>query len=201
VRALRVRLAPVDEIRPLRAAVLRPGLPAQSAVWPGDDDPAALHLAACSPDGPNAPDAPGLVGVVSLVPAAYPGPGGEGAGPRAGDGSGTGPRPGAPGYQLRGMAVAPAAQGTGVGGALLRAVLDELGARRATLVWCNARLAAARFYERGGFVRDGGEFALAPLGIVHVRMHRPVPAPEADARRPAAQQSAQQSARQGGTSP
>jgi GNAT superfamily N-acetyltransferase len=184
VRTLRVRLVPVEEIRPLRAAVLRPGLPAQSAVWPGDDDPAALHLAAGSPDGPDGLAGPAVVGVVSLLPAAYPGPGGG-----DGDRTGGGPPPGAPGYQLRGMAVAPEAQGGGVGGVLLRAVLAELGARGVPLVWCNARLAAARFYERGGFVRDGGEFALAPLGIVHVRMHRPVPAP------------AQQSTRQGGTSP
>ncbi|MFL6136281.1 MAG: GNAT family N-acetyltransferase [Frankiaceae bacterium] len=197
MRSLHLRPATIEEIRPLRAAVLRPGMPFEAAVWRGDDDPGALHVAACSPDGPGRP---GVVGVVSLLPAAYPGPGGGEPGNGNGDGArddirdGAGPPVGAPGYQLRGMAVATAAQGRGIGAALLRGALYLLAERGAPLVWCNARLVVAGFYERGGFVRDGGEHALAPLGIVHVRMHRPVPA------RQQAQQ-AQQSARQGGTSP
>ena len=175
---LLLRVVGVDDIRPLRHAVLRPGLPIEAAMWPGDDDPGALHVAVYPTDDPTGGPVhvAGPIGVVSLLPAAYPGPGGDGrAAAEAADEtarSGRHPESGAPGYQLRGMAVAPRLQGRGVGSVLLRGALDELTSRGVLLVWCNARLSAAPFYERGGFVRHGGRYVLAPFDIVHVRMHQ-----------------------------
>jgi ribosomal protein S18 acetylase RimI-like enzyme len=38
-------MSPARVVRPLRAAVLRPGQPPEAAVFPGDDDPRAGHVA------------------------------------------------------------------------------------------------------------------------------------------------------------
>jgi len=63
-----------------------------------------------------------------------------------------------PGGHLRGMAVRPAAQGTGVAEELLRAALEALRARgcqRVTLDTTMPLTRAARFYERHGFRKTG----------------------------------------------
>lgn len=60
--------------------------------------------------------------------------------------------------RLRGMAVLPAHEHTGVGRALLRRAIDELviaGCRRATLGTTPPLVRAQRFYERSGFSRTG----------------------------------------------
>jgi GNAT superfamily N-acetyltransferase len=49
-------------VRPLRAAVLRPGPPPEAVVWPGDDDPRAGHVALRDDDGE-------VMAVGSVVPA------------------------------------------------------------------------------------------------------------------------------------
>jgi N-acetylglutamate synthase-like GNAT family acetyltransferase len=59
---------------------------------------------------------------------------------------------------LRGMAVVPAYQGTGVGGALLGhaiGVLAGMGCSSATLDTTRPLARAARFYEKNGFRRSG----------------------------------------------
>lgn len=73
-------------------------------------------------------------------------------------------------YQLRGMAVEPSLQGTGVG----RAVLDEaerrlraLGARQ---VWANGRDTALGFYERAGWRVEGDGYEV--IGLPHHRVVR-----------------------------
>ena len=140
---------PVEVIRPLRGAVLRPGRPPEAAVWPLDDAPGTAHLAAY--DDEVAPAEP--VAVVSLLPAAYPG---ADASSRA--------------YQLRGMAVRPDLAGRGIGSTLLAVAIDAVRERGADLLWCNARTSAASFYAARGFVPDGAEFMPPELGIPHVRM-------------------------------
>jgi GNAT superfamily N-acetyltransferase len=54
-------LVPVGFVRPLRLAVLRPGRPPEAAVWPGDDDPLAGHVAVFDDGGR-------VVAVGSVVP-------------------------------------------------------------------------------------------------------------------------------------
>jgi GNAT superfamily N-acetyltransferase len=139
---------PAEVVRPLRAAVLRPGRPPDAAVWAGDADPTSAHLAAYDAHDPEP------VGVVTLLAAAYPGEG----------------HADAVAYQLRGMAVRSELAGRGVGSALLVAAVELLRGRAAGLLWCNARVPAATFYERHGFARDGAEFVPPDLGIPHVRM-------------------------------
>jgi GNAT superfamily N-acetyltransferase len=72
---------------------------------------------------------------------------------------------GAPGWwRLRGMATAEAHRGRGLGGALVGAVLGYVAAEGGGVVWCNARVRAAEFYRRHGFVAEGGELELPEIG-------------------------------------
>lgn len=126
----------VGVVRPLRHAVLRPGLPASASAYPQDEDPRTLHLAAYD-------DAGAVVGCATFFPEDLDG---EAA------------------WRLRGMATAPAARGQGYAAELLARGLAELREREVTLIWCNARTPAVGFYERFGFLRRGREFELPALG-------------------------------------
>ena len=137
------RLSPAD-VRPLRRAVLRPHQRADDLDWPGDGDPRALHVGVRREDGE-------LIGVASVVPVS--GPHGD--------------------WRVRGMAVDPAARGTGVGAAMVEALLDHVRAQGGTRAWCDARVNVAAFYERAGFARVGEEFDKGPIGM-HVPMARDV---------------------------
>ena len=134
----------VEVVRPLRAAVLRPGRPLADAVFGCDDHPDAAHFAAYA-DGQ-------VVGVASVAPEDLP------------------DEPG--GWRLRGMAVAETHQGHGTGAALLLAVVEHAARLGGATVWCNARTTAIGFYERHGFVPYGPEFVAEDTGIPHVPMRR-----------------------------
>ena len=117
--------------------MLRPGQPIAAARWPGDAE--AEHFVAESPDRGE------ILGVASVFSA-----------PLGADG---------PYGQLRGMAVAPAARGGGVGLALLRAV----EAAHPEGLWCNARVSALGFYEAAGWRVISEEFEILGVGP-HVKM-------------------------------
>jgi predicted GNAT family N-acyltransferase len=134
--AVTVDEVPVDVVLPLRSAVLRGGGP---AAFPGDDDPATVHLAARTPDG-------AVVGVVRLSPAPCPW------------------RAARSPWQLRAMATAPAARGTGAGRGLVDAGLAVVAARGGDLVWCDARETAVGFYERMGFTVVSGPYEKPGIG-------------------------------------
>ncbi|MYM28404.1 GNAT family N-acetyltransferase [Duganella sp. CY15W] len=68
------------------------------------------------------------------------------------------------------MAVRKSARGTGVGGQLLQALMEQARLRGDTLVALSAQTHAAPFYERHGFSVDGDEFYEA--GIAHINMQR-----------------------------
>lgn len=69
------------------------------------------------------------------------------------------------------MAVRRSARGSGVGGALLKALMEQARLRGDTRVVLNAQTQAAPFYQRHGFEVVGPEFEEA--GIAHVEMqHR-----------------------------
>ncbi len=126
----------------LRGAVLRPD--GGDVVWAGDEDPATFHLAARTADGR-------IVGVVRFSPAACPWQ--AAANP----------------WQLRGMATDTAVRGTGAGRALLAAGLTAVTARGGDLVWCDARVTAAGFYEQAGFAVVSDPFDKPGIGP-HVGM-------------------------------
>jgi GNAT superfamily N-acetyltransferase len=76
------------------------------------------------------------------------------------------------GLQLRGMAVEPAAQGTGVGAAVLEGVHRTAAEEGFTELWCNARVSALGFYERHGWVREGEVFDIPDVGPHYVMRRR-----------------------------
>lgn len=131
------RVSP-DEVLALRHRVLRAGRPVETARFSGDLDPGTIHYAA-SAGGE-------VVGVASLLRRPFP----DGAGPEV---------------QLRGMAVAPELQKSGIGRALLVTIVAEVGEP----IWCNARESAVPFYERTGWRICSDRFEIEGAGP-HFRM-------------------------------
>lgn len=72
------------------------------------------------------------------------------------------------GMQLRGMAVAPEAQGQGVGAALLKSAHAAAAERGFPSLWCNARAVAAGFYARAGWNVEGDSFDVPGIGPHYV---------------------------------
>lgn len=132
-----VEEVPAGVTYPLRGAVLRQGRPVEI---PGDDDPSTVHLAARTPEGQ-------VVGVVRLHPSPCP---------WRDDARSA--------WQLRGMATDPAVRGTGAGRALVVAGLRRVAELGGDLVWCDARAAAAGFYERMGFRVVTEPYEISPIG-------------------------------------
>jgi predicted GNAT family N-acyltransferase len=137
---------PAEVTYALRAAVLRPD--GGTITWAGDEDPATFHLAARSGEQ--------FVGVVRFSPA--PCPWRDAMAP----------------WQLRGMATEATVRGAGVGRAMLADGLARVAARGGDLVWCDARVTAAGFYERMGFAVVTDQFDKPGIGP-HVGMLRSIP--------------------------
>lgn len=143
-----IRAITAEDTLPLRLAILRPGLPRETAIFPGDDAPTSRHFGAYLDDR--------LVGVATMHYAPLlDRPDFDAA------------------YQVRGMATADEVRGQGAGSALLTACLDEAKRTGAHWVWCNARTPAAGFYSRHGFQVQGGIFELPNAGP-HYRMLRAI---------------------------
>lgn len=127
-----VRQGGPQEVVGVRHAVLRQGRPRETAVFEGDDEPDTMHWVAVQADR--------VVGVVTVLQRSPP-------------------EEDAPAWQLRGMAVLPELQGTGVGAALLAATHLE-----GRSMWCNARVAVVPFYERHGWQVVGERFEISGVG-------------------------------------
>ena len=121
-------------VRPLRAEVLRPGLPETSTHFRGDDLPLACHLAAF-----------GTGREVVAVGTIFPDPP-----PWDVD------RPDA--WRIRGMATTERCRGRGLGRGVLDGLVAHAVEHGATLVWCHARVGALAFYRRAGFDTVGDPF-------------------------------------------
>lgn len=132
-----VRIADADEVRPLRMAVLRPGLPVAPSDY--DERPDTRHVAAIVGGE--------VVGCASVFPSPYYDE------PKA--------------WQLRGMAVSGALQGAGIGAQVLLGAVDVVRDAGAPLLWANARVTALGFYERLGFEVVGEEYLHGPLALPH----------------------------------
>jgi GNAT superfamily N-acetyltransferase len=132
--------------RPLRMAVLRPHQAAEVPMYPLEDDPGTLHLAAIGEDG-------GVLAVGSLMREPHP------REPRPGD------------WRVRGMATLPALRGLGLGSAVLAACETRAAGAGGKRLWCNARVGARGFYERAGLSVEGAVFEIAGIGP-HVLMSK-----------------------------
>jgi GNAT superfamily N-acetyltransferase len=132
-----VRRARAEEIFPLRHAVLRPGRPVTASVYAEDDQ--AVHIGAWDDDL--------LVGCATVFPDPWP------DAPTA--------------WRLRGMAVDPSRQRTGVGRAVLATAEEAAREAEAPLLWANARTSALPFYESAGWQVAGEEFITQDTGLPH----------------------------------
>ena len=139
-----IRPATAYEVIDLRHAVLRAGLPRESAMFPGDDEPSAKHFVS-EENGT-------IVGCVTLHLNEWNGE---------------------PAWQLRGMAIDPTQQGNGIGAELLREAERWVAASDVKQMWCNARVPAAAFYVKHGWTIVSDEFDIPTAGP-HVRMTKRV---------------------------
>jgi GNAT superfamily N-acetyltransferase len=143
VRAIFVRPVEVEKILRLRHAVLRAGLPLESASFEGDAAEDSIHLAAL--------DGSSVVGCLTLHLNQWNRE---------------------PAWQLRGMAVDPSYQRSGVGELLMQAAeaqVREVPVPR--LLWCNARVPAIGFYRKMGWEVVSEQFEIPTAGP-HVKMIR-----------------------------
>jgi len=147
--AIAVGIIAVERIRDLRWTVLRASLPRESTVFPGDDKPSSIHLAACRGEE--------VVGCASFMATPYQDQ---------------------DAYQLRGMATAPAWRRHGLGRRLLVHSEELLRARGVRLLWCNARLVALGFYQGQGWEITSPLFEVPTAGPHHRMIKRLATAPQ-----------------------
>ena len=124
------------EVRPLRAAILRPHHPAEESIYPLDDHPDSRHFGAFIDNQ--------LIGTASLLhqPAT-----GE---PSPANDDLAAPWLSADAWRLRGMTVVDEHRGSGIGAMLVEAVTNHARSQRGTCLWFNARDTAIGFYRRLG---------------------------------------------------
>jgi predicted N-acetyltransferase YhbS len=132
---VRIELSEVDSIIDVRWRVLRSPRPRETAQYAEDEWPDTFHLAAIAGGD--------VVGCATFFPEDLDDE---------------------PAWRFRGMAVDEHHRDQGVGGQLLQRGVAEVKDRGGSLVWCNGRTAASRFYERHSFERRGEEFVIVPSG-------------------------------------
>ena len=137
-----IRRVGAEDVIDLRHAVLRAGLPRDTAVFAGDDGTQARHYGAFE-DGR-------IIGCVTLHPSKWED---------------------VPAWQLRGMAVAPDARARGLGRAMIEFLENDIAGSGVTRMWCNARVPASGFYQRHGWKIVSEQFDIPTAGP-HVRMTR-----------------------------
>lgn len=131
-----IRQISKEKAYPLRARVLRPGLPIESCHYPLDDQ--AMHWGyyrneeLCSIVTVHADDFAKF-----LVPGQW---------------------------RIRGMATAPEWQGQGFGRLLVQEVFSWARENKVPLIWCNAREVAIPFYEKVGMKVESDFFDIPGIG-------------------------------------
>lgn len=73
-------------------------------------------------------------------------------------------------FQFRKFATEVSQQGKGYGSYLLQHIVKLAAAQGAEVLWCNARLSAAEFYERFGFTGTGNSWQQS--GIDFIKMEK-----------------------------
>jgi len=132
----------IEQIIQLRHRLLRAGLPAEAAQFPGDSDSTTWHVGVFYPSPPdeNAP----AVSCASFMLNSYKEE---------------------PAWQLRGMCTDNPHQGRGFGGKLLMcAQAAILKVSNVRFFWCNARVPALPFYQKHGWVVDSEVFDIPTAG-------------------------------------
>ena len=142
-----IRKIKAEEAQPMRAAVLRPGLPFEASVYPQDADKEALHAGAFEGEE--------MVTVASIFREPPPGEANLKA------------------WRLRGMVTLPQLQRRGYGRAVLLKCISHIAEQGGTLLWCNARIDAVEFYRSLQFETVGSE-QKTERGTPYIQMRRAV---------------------------
>jgi GNAT superfamily N-acetyltransferase len=137
-----IKCIPSTETYAVRHPVLRPGKPLETCRFKGDDDATTVHFGLSEGDR--------LCGVASVFACDNPMFALQ------------------PQLQLRGMAVLDACQGKGYGSRLIRVSEKYASELHASILWCNARIAAVPFYEKCGYRKTGEAFAIGDIGLHYV---------------------------------
>jgi GNAT superfamily N-acetyltransferase len=147
---IEIRRVGVEKILDLRHRILRAGLPPESACFEGDDADTTLHLGAFAVESSGGAGQ-GAVGCLSFMLNSFDAE---------------------PAWQLRGMAVDEPQQRSGLGRELLtRAEATVASESQIGLLWCNARLPAAGFYQKLGWTIVSEVFEIPTAGP-HVKMSK-----------------------------
>ncbi len=134
----KIELISTKQTLPLRQKVLKPFLPADECVNPGDDLPTTYHFGLFYSGK--------LIAVATFLLEPHPNF-----------------SAGFP-YRLRGMATEEKYRGQGFGQLLLRYGIEFLREKRCDFVWCNARIKAFPFYEKLSFKFHGPLFDIKDIG-------------------------------------
>ena len=148
------RIQPEDTV-PLRHAVLWPNKPISYVLLP--EDSAGHHFGAFLSKTEPA------VAVISLFIESLPVP--ENV-PKAAVSSGTTPRA----ARFRKFACHPLHQGRGIGSALLADTFNAARELGCAVIWCDARLETAPWYEKRGMRRFGDTFFKGPVEYVRMKV-------------------------------
>lgn len=136
-----VKLLPIDDVYPIRHAVLRKGKPFESCKFDHDLDNTTTHYGVFQDNK--------LAGVATILKNDYH------------------QIKAASQYQLRGMAVLDAFQGKGLGSYLVKHIIKNY---KSSIIWCNAREKAVPFYNKNQFIVIGSAFDIPKIGS-HYVMH------------------------------
>lgn len=139
-----VRRVPAEEVRPMRAQVLRAHQPYSSTAYAEDDVEGAFHLLA-TVDGVDA-------GCCSVFAE---------AGPEAVEASDD---ERASSWRMRGVATSPSSRKKGVGRAMMQRLESDVAAAGGTLLWANARSSALPFYRALDYDVVGDAFDIPGIG-------------------------------------
>jgi len=133
-----VKFIPYELTLGLRSKILRNGAPLVDCIFPTDQVEGAFHLAFYVDNNE-------IATIASFFPKNYK------------DKKELG-------YQLRGMATDTPYLGKGFGKQLVEFAVEYITKTKATYIWCNARTAAVKFYEKLGFEIISEEFEIAGVG-------------------------------------
>lgn len=128
----------VEEIRPLRLKILRPGCQEKAVIYSCDTEISCFHIGAKIDKK--------VVGIATFYEAHHK----EITGKKS--------------YRLRGMATDDKLQNQGIGKKVLDYSFDYLRKKGVDLLWCNARLIALNFYKKLGFKTHGELFQIKNIG-------------------------------------
>ena len=147
MKQMDIRSLKASQTYPLRQQILRPGYRIKDCCFPEDELETSRHFGAYQADK--------LVGIVSVLNVPEP----------------LSSNKSEHDWQVRALATLPSVRGKGYAAALIDAAEHYVRKQSGRKIWCNARYAAAGFYQKQGYFIEGKPFEIAHIGQ-HFRMRK-----------------------------